>query len=244
MFEWSVNDAIVLLIALVVIVVVTILLAYILRGRSEKVKKIPLYVISGLIIILEIVRQVNYIVAGYDLNVIPLHFFNLVLFAFPLMLFSKGKLKSLGNAMTIVVVTMCAICLYLTPGKVLGSEATSTMFTNFDSFYIVLYYQLSILFLSLSFVLQLLDFDISTIVYFWLSFLIYSAFILVLSYWLEVAFINPLEYLVPVLEDFRLKFGMILYSTVMFLLTCGIGGILFMVERALDSVIKGKYNAY
>ncbi len=244
MFEWSVNDAIVLLIALVVIIGLTILFAYTLHGRSEKVKKIPLYVIAGLIIVLELVRQIKYIIGGYDLNVIPLHFFNLVLVAFPLMLLAKGRLQSLGNAMTVVVVSMCAICLYLTPGKVLGSDATSTMFSRFDSFYIVLYYQLSILFLCLAFALQLLDFDISTIVYFWLGFLIYSAIILVLAYWLEVAFINPLECLVPVLEDFRLKFGMILYSTVMFLLTSGLGGIIFMGERAINTVIKGKYDSY
>ena len=240
MFDWSKSDAIVLGVAILIIAVITTILTLTIRNSSEKIRKIPLHVITALIILLEVIRQVLYLTKQYDCSVIPLQFYNIVLLTFPFMIWGKGKLASIGNAMSIAVVSVCMLCLYLSPSGVLGSGTTASLFSNFDSFYLVMYYNLSILFFTISFALRLFDYDMSAIVYIWVGLLIYSSIILVVSYWVEAFFINPME-IVSELETLRVKFGMIIYSVVMFLLTCGIGGILFIIERGLYSCIKKKY---
>ena len=74
----------------------SILLGYLLRNQSEKIRLIPVQIIAVVIIVLEIIKQTFSIIEGYDLYHIPLHFCSLFLFLIPLAAFYNGKHKKLS----------------------------------------------------------------------------------------------------------------------------------------------------
>ena len=70
---------------------------------------IPFQIISVILLILEVIKQVYSIIKGYDLYYIPLHFCSLFLFVLPAMAFYKGKHKDMVDS----IACTCMMCLML-----------------------------------------------------------------------------------------------------------------------------------
>ena len=240
MFEWSSSDVIFLPIALAIIIVITVILHFTMQDRSKNIRKIPLHIITGLILVLEIAKQVYYIVVGYNYQAIPLHFCSLFLYAFPLMMWTKGKFQLTGNALALVSTSMLLICFYLSPGNILGATSTANFFNDFVSFQTVTYHHLALLYLFVGLGLDLFDFDIANIVYFWCGFAFYSIIVVIVANIVHTEFISLLEDMITILKELRVKFGMAIYSVVTFLLGAGVGGLIFIIERAINLGIKEK----
>ncbi len=239
MFEWSNMDKIVLPVALVIVVALTTILYFAFRDRSKNIRKIPLYVITALLLALEVANQIYHIAIGYHFATLPLHFHSIVLFAFPLMLWAGGHFQKVGNALSIIVVSLVVVCFYLSPDLMIGN-AGSNMFANFQSFYYIMFFHLSFLYFFTAISLDLFDWEVATIVYFWLGFAFYSVIMVIFANVFSVYFVNCLENVVSILAKFRVDFGMLLYSVVMYLVCMGIGGVIFIVERAVFSRINHK----
>ena len=84
MFIWTSSEAIVLPIALIVAILITLVVSFLTRKKGEVVRRIPLMVLSIIVWLLELVKQVLNIVSGYSLWAIPLHFCSLFLYFYPL----------------------------------------------------------------------------------------------------------------------------------------------------------------
>ncbi len=241
MFEWSSTDVIFLPVALAIIIVITLVLHFTLQDKSKSIRKIPLHIITGIILALEVAKQIYYIIIGYDYWAIPLHFCSLFLYAFPLMLWAKGRWQMTGNALALITTSIFVICFYISPGNILALNATENFLTNFKFFHNIVYHHLAILYLFVGLSLDLFDFDISNIVYYWIGLSFYSVIVVIFANVLQTNFVNLLENIIPVLEKLRVEFGMAIYTVVMFLLGAGGGGLIFIIERAIYLRIKTKY---
>ena len=94
MFGYNETDFIVLPISLAIIILITIVLRFTLKNKSDKVKNIPLIVISAILIILEIIKQTKNLTGEkFDPYALPFHYCSLFVFTFPLAHFTKGKVK-------------------------------------------------------------------------------------------------------------------------------------------------------
>ena len=241
MFDWNSTDVIFLPIALLILIGITLVLYGTLRDKSKDIRKIPLYVITAIILVLEVAKQIYYIVIGYSFWALPLHFCSLFLYAFPLMLWAKGRLQYCGNSVALISTSMLLICFYLSPDSILGPSATANFFKEFLYFHTIVYHHLALLFLFVGLSLDLFDFDISNLVYFWISFAFYSVIVVIFANILHTNFINLLENVIPILEKLRQEFGMAIYTVVMFLVGSGGGGLVFIIERSIYMRINQSY---
>lgn len=142
---WSPMHIKTLLPALVVMLLVSIALRAWLGKKDSKIRMIPVQIVAGLLLILEMGKQVVSFTRGYDLYHIPLHFCSLLLFALPAMAFYKGKhadrVRAIGTATCGAIFWLTAIypCLIYSAGNIEG------FFTNFLDAHTVLFHNLAML---------------------------------------------------------------------------------------------------
>ena len=81
--NWSNINKIVLPIVLAIIIIIAAILGVLLKKKSEKIRAIPLQIIAGVILVLEIIKQVMALIDGYSMWTFPLHYCSLFVFFFP-----------------------------------------------------------------------------------------------------------------------------------------------------------------
>ena len=77
---WSQNHVKTLLPSLIIMLILSIVLKIWLGKKDEKYRMIPFQVVTIILLILEVFKQVISAIRGYDLYHIPLHFCSLFLF--------------------------------------------------------------------------------------------------------------------------------------------------------------------
>lgn len=80
-----------------------------LRNKDDKIKMLPIQIVTIVLLGLEVWKQVRGFIVGYDLYWIPLHFCSLFLYTLPLASFYKGKYKNEARVLASVV----GACLFL-----------------------------------------------------------------------------------------------------------------------------------
>lgn len=142
---WSPAHLRTLLPALFVMLGLSIGLRMLLKKKSDKIRMIPLQVIAGLLLLLEVGKQVVSYKQGYDLYHIPLHFCSLLLFTLPAMAFYKGKyvkqVRAIGTATCGAIFWLTAIypCLIYSAGNI------ENFFVNYLDFHTVAFHNLAML---------------------------------------------------------------------------------------------------
>ena len=81
------------------IVLISYFIYLITKNKSKKVRTIPFVVITVVLLIMEVAKQIYSIVNGYDLYYIPLQICSLFLFCFPLAVFARGRVSKWGWCM-------------------------------------------------------------------------------------------------------------------------------------------------
>lgn len=218
MFVWSKSDAIVLPLTLFSIILITVLLWFFLHKKDSRYKKIPLYVITATMLLLELIKQIRAIINGYDNWTIPLHFCSLFLYFFPLAVFTKGKVQEFGKTMSFVCSIWLFILFYFNPGSIIGSSTTQNVFQSFSSIHTFFYHHLAILFLFVSVSLGYYNFTYKNIIYVVIGFVLYAIFGVTMAHLTNTNFCNLLESNIPFMETFRQNVGQVLYTIVMFLI--------------------------
>lgn len=154
---WTKEHAITLIPTFIVMVGVAILMAYLMRNKSDKIKMIPIQVIAILLIILEIGKQTLSIIEGYDLYFIPLHFCSLFIFFLPLMAFYKGKGHEYIHSFTVMCCTMMSIFILIYPDLIYSAGNIKDMFSDYFSFHTVVFHNLVLFAFVLIMALKLYD---------------------------------------------------------------------------------------
>lgn len=106
---WTLEHAYCVIPSVIAFILITILLNKLIGKKDLKIRMIPFQIITVILLVLEVIKQVTSIINGYNLYYIPLHFCSLFLFVLPAMAFYKGKHKDMVDS----IACTCMMCLML-----------------------------------------------------------------------------------------------------------------------------------
>lgn len=242
MFKWSNADLIAIPVMLIILFSLAVLLYFLLRYKSEKIKNIPLHIISCLLIVLEVAKQIYYLASGnYPLSVIPAHFCSLIVVIIAFAQFLPRKGARFFQVPAVVFSIIVLLLLLVHPHSMIGS-ASQTFYLNFPGFHafafhwLVIAYPIFRLFL-ISHILHWKDFFSIPI-----CILFYASYAVPIAFTLKFNYINILHSYFPPLESFRLSCGQVAYDIVLFLIAIAVCCILFAIWYFIDIIIKKRRN--
>lgn len=221
MFDWSTKEKIILPIMLVAILIFAIVICMFTKNKSEKVKRIPLLIITIIILGLEIAKQIYYICIGYDTWALPLHFCSLFMFFYVFSNFAKGKLQRFGDIMTLSCSLVVIALFYINPSNIIG-ESCENVFASFSSFHTFIYHHLMFLYYFIFLGSNLIVSKFSDLLYIVIGISSYAVIAITFAYLLNTNFCSVLYNSFAPFEAIRTSCGDAVY--LMFLFTLGILG--------------------
>lgn len=210
MFNWTKDEALIVPIGLVIIIFLSVIINFCLRNKSEKVKRIPLLIITIIILILEVIKQIYNLVIGYNLWKLPLHFCSIFLFVFSFASFGKGTLRKIGDVISLSGGFAVLVAFLISPRNIIGN-ACENVFANFDQFHTFTYHFLVFFYLFILISSNLVQAKFSDIKYIITTVLGYAIIAIVAGYSLNVNFCSVLHNNYSFLEAIRLSCGPRIY---------------------------------
>ncbi len=139
---WTQEHAIAVLPSFAVMLLVAFILRKTLGHRDRNIRMIPLQIITCILLLLEIGKQVISFSRGYDLYHIPLHFCSLFIYVLPVMALYKGKRRETVNS--ICATLCCAVMLFMLiyPNLIYSASDVVNYFTDFMAFHTVTFHGL------------------------------------------------------------------------------------------------------
>lgn len=150
---WTREHALTILPALAAMVAISLLLRHLLKGKPDRIRMIPLHIISALLFGIEIGKQLVSYANGYDLYHIPFHFCSLFIFMMPITSLYRGKHRNTVRGITATLCASVFLLMMLYPNLIYSANNIREFFTEYLSFHTVLFHNLVvfafILFLTL-----------------------------------------------------------------------------------------------
>ena len=139
---WTMAHVYQLLPTLAVCIILAIGIGFWLRNKSEKVRMIPIQIISVILIALEIAKQIYCICTGYIYYRIPLHYCSLFVYLLPLFSFYNRKGKDFVRGVTVACCSALMLFLLVYPELIYSEGEILTFGTQFLSAHTVLFHNL------------------------------------------------------------------------------------------------------
>jgi len=151
------EDWIAILITALIMLGTTIGLYFLLRNKSDKIKNIPLIVVTGLIVGLEITKQIlgwtSFIDGTGGLFFLPFHICSMIIFAPFLASILKRGSKTWGIffALALMVTIMSSISMYVAPRQIISGSASNIFRPgcNFFEYHTFFFHSLAAMFIML-----------------------------------------------------------------------------------------------
>ena len=139
---WTPEHTRTLLPAVLLMVLVTAVLRWILGNKPHKIRMIPLQVLTVILFLLEVGKQVLSLVKGYDLYHLPFHFCSLFIFMLPAMALWRGRHTQTVYGITAAISTATALLTLIYPSLIYGAGDVTNFFTNYFSFHTVAFHNI------------------------------------------------------------------------------------------------------
>ena len=237
MFDWSAKEKIILPIMIVVLLIFAIGICLLTRNKSERIKRLPLFIITIILLILEVTKQIYNICIGYDLWAIPLHFCSLFMFFYSFSNFGKGKLKRFGDIMTVCCTFLVIVLFYLNPSNIIG-ESCENVFANFSNFHTFTYHHLLFLYYFIFLGSNLIVAKFSDLIYIIIGISSYAVVAITFAFSLNVNFCSILHNSFAPLEAIRTACGNIVYLICLFavgmLASCAVYIVFTILNRKIN----------
>lgn len=214
LFIWSDSQKIVLPISLIVVILTSLLIFWLLKNKSEKIKNLPFVLIAIFLLIMEVIKQ---ILAFPDYNYwnIPLHFCSTFMVWFSLASFAKGKLSEVGYTLSFIFGMWFLALFYIDPTSIIGSS-TDGIFKDFSNFHTFTYHHLILLFMLLSVLFKKFNPKLEQIKYIVLFYSIFATLAITFAHLLDVNFVSLLYNSLAFMQAINDKFGIVAYTTAMY----------------------------
>ena len=140
MFKYTTQQATFYSLFFAIVTALCVSLAIFIKGKSEKIRRVPIIVITSIIISLELIKQI-YNALGYDTMhvlaiftnarddfsyyALPFHFCSLFSLLILLALFTKGKAKQIFESVAYVCSAIIAITMFFLPDPIWGTTIDS-----------------------------------------------------------------------------------------------------------------------
>ena len=207
---------------LVGIVLITFLLWLFLHKKDIKYRQIPLMIITSIMLILEVIKQIYACQDGYNWWMFPMHFCSMFLYFYPLAVFAKGKVKNFGQTMAFACSMLMFLFFYIKPSDIIG-YSPDHVFQDFYSFHTFTYHHLVILYLFTSLALNVYNINKWSFLHVVIGFTAYAAIAVTMAHALGVNYCNLLTSNIPFMESLRQSVGQILYTSIMGLIAISCG---------------------
>ena len=99
---WTESQNEILPIAFTIVIIVSIIVGILLKNKSQKIKNLPFVIITIILLIAEVIKQIRAIDIGYNLWSIPLHYCSMFLLWFSLASFGRGKVQDAGRKISLI----------------------------------------------------------------------------------------------------------------------------------------------
>lgn len=158
---WTKEHALLLLPAFAIMIALSALIAHFLKDKDEKYKMIPIQIIAVILVVLEIIKQIYYIVRpeGYDFFAVPAHFCSLALFFLPIFAFYKGEYKKQIASFTFLCCSVITVFMFICPTLEFGASHIGNYTKSIRSFHTVTFHLLACFAFFLIVALKLYDYD-------------------------------------------------------------------------------------
>ena len=237
MFYYTKNDAIILPISLVVIVGLSIALAFLLKGKSQKLRKLPLQILAVFVVCCEIAKQIYYSFQDFTLYVLPLHFCSLFIILLPLSQLCGEKVGKIFKPVAIVYGIIMMFIFYLNPHSVIGS-ACNGVFANFHNWHTFFFHHAVIFYFVLSFALGDCSPKITDCIAVSGGVVFYASYAIPCAFALNQNYTNILYSSFAPFEQFRLWAGQVWYDIVLFLIAIAFINLIFFTYYFIDRGVK------
>lgn len=131
-----------LLPALGVMILVAMVLRHFLKDKPLRVRMIPIQILTVLLVLAEIGKQVLSFARGYDLYHIPLHFCSLFIFMLPLMAFYRGVHQEKVFAITSTLCMSMTLLLLIYPSLIYSAGNIRDFFHGYFDFHTVFFHNI------------------------------------------------------------------------------------------------------
>lgn len=142
---WTPEHTKTLLPAAVVMLIFTLILRLTIGNKSHRVRMIPFQILTAVIVLLEIGKQVMSLRAGYDLYHLPFHFCSLFIFMLPAMALWRGKHTQTVYAITAAICMATTMLMLVYPALIYSDGNVREFFTDFFSFHTVVFHNIVVL---------------------------------------------------------------------------------------------------
>lgn len=202
---WTAAHAKTILPALVLMLGSSLLLRRLLKDKPMKLRMIPVQIITVLLLLLEVGKQVFSFVNGYDLYHIPLHICSLFIFVMPAMAFYRGKHIHSVRAVSAALCTAVFALMMIYPNLIYSADNIKNFFRGYLDFHTVAFHNLIMLLFMLLLALELCGCEKGkggAVVGFTVC---YCAVAASAAHLLKTNYANFYSCNIPPLEDLRLK---------------------------------------
>jgi len=152
---WSKEHAITLLPAVAVMIVIAFILRATIGKKDMKIRMIPFQILAVLLFLLEIGKQVDSYMNGYDLYHLPFHFCSLFIFMMPIMAFYRGKYENTVRAITTTLCASVFMLMMIYPCLIYGAGNINAFFTEYQSLHTVAFHNIVVFAFILCIALEL-----------------------------------------------------------------------------------------
>ncbi|MBE7075501.1 MAG: hypothetical protein E7375_00330 [Clostridiales bacterium] len=245
MFNWSEADKIAIPVMMLIVAALAVALAFLLRGKSEKIKNIPLHIIAALMIGLEIAKQLYFLISGtYHLGVIPVHFCSYMIMIISLAQWLPKKYSTFFQVPAVVFSILIWALLLIHPSSMIGNYS-ATMFQSFPGFHSFFFHSLVVCYAVFRLVLCKHSLKWIYLLSFPVCVLFYAAYAVPVAFKLGFNYINILYSYFQPLENFRLSCGQVAYDILLFSIAIAVSCLIFVVWFFIIKLInkRRKKNA-
>ena len=183
--------------------------------KGTKWQSMPFRIMAVFLLVLEIAKQIWCICDGYSLYNLPLHFCSLFTPLFFLSQFSKPKCSKIFKPLAFVYSGMVTVLMCVNPHAMIGN-ASSEIFTRFLSFHtfsfhftVAAYFVFSIFFCD--YIPKIKDFlNVCCGV------IVYATYAIPCAYVLNANYLNILYNIWEPFDNFRIRYGQVVYDISLF----------------------------
>jgi|LGOV01.1.fsa_nt_gb hypothetical protein len=217
--NWTTDQLRVFPVAFGFIILVSIALSLLLKNKSPKLKNLPFQIITIVLIIAEITKQIRAMDGAYSLWNIPLHYCSMFMFWFLLASFTKGKVKEIGHKVSLLMGIGFLLGFMYDATTIIGGSAGNLTFAwnNFGNLHTFYYHFTVILFLALQVGLKQSSISLKDFKTISIPFFTWMAITTVFANVLNTNFTNLLYNNITFMDLIRLNYGYPIYLTSMFL---------------------------
>ena len=199
-----------------VIMLILTFISYFLVKKNSKYRNLPLKIISIIVVMMEVRKQIRNFEVGFGYWDLPLHYCSLFVFFFPLAQFGNEKIKAYFKPVALSCAITVSFGVYIAPHAIIGN-ACDNILESFGDLHTFMFHHLVILYSLVSIVLidyapKKNDYKKIGLVMF-----IYGIIAIIASNVLDTNYCNFLYSSLDFLDEMRLEYGQILYTLFIFI---------------------------